>query len=153
MTPERIEGLMAVTAEQWQALAHVWALKSEIILYDELHELLTRAACDWSGVPLPESQVRQRTHEITALFDAAGSVGPKHWRARWARKRADRWIENMVGQIRSGQIRPPEESVASTIAKHRELNGELLSLHVAARSEEHTSEIQSLMRNSYVVFS
>src|SRR3546814_6173450 len=38
----------------------------------------------------------------------------------------------MVGQIRSGQIRPPEESVASTIAKHRDLNGELLSLHVAA---------------------
>ncbi|MCF1505996.1 cytochrome P450 [Afifella sp. H1R] len=132
MTPERIEGLMATTAEEWQARARLWALRDEIVLYDELHELLTRAACAWAGVPLPESQVRQRTHEITALFDAAGSVGPAHWRARWARKRANRWIENIVGQIRSGQIRPPEGSAASIIAEHRDLNGELLSPHVAA---------------------
>ena len=132
MTPERIEGLMATTAEEWQARARLWALRDEIVLYDELHELLTRAACAWAGVPLPESQVRQRTHEITALFDAAGSVGPAHWRARWARKRANRWIENIVGQSRSGQIRPPEGSAASIIAEHRDLNGELLSPHVAA---------------------
>lgn len=132
MTPERIEGLMATTGEEWQARARLWALRDEIVLYDELHELLTRAACAWAGVPLPEAQVRQRTHEITALFDAAGSVGLAHWRARWARKRADRWIENIVGQIRSGQIRPPEGSAASIIAEHRDLNGELLSPHVAA---------------------
>ena len=132
MTPERIEVLMAITAEEWQARARLWALRNEIVLYDELHELLTRAACAWAGVPLPESQVRQRTHEITALFDAAGSVGPAHWRARWARKRADRWIENIVGRIRSGQIRPPEGSAASIIAEHRGSNGELLSPHVAA---------------------
>ncbi len=132
MTPERIEGLIATTAEEWQARARLWAQKDEIVLYDELHELLTRAACAWAGVPLPEAQVPQRTHEITALFDAAGSVGPKHWRARWARKRANRWIENVVMQIRSGQMRPPEGSAASTIAKHRDLDGELLSPHVAA---------------------
>lgn len=132
MTPERIEGLIATTAEEWQARARLWAQKDEIVLYDELHELLTRAACAWAGVPLPEAQLRQRTREITALFDAAGSVGPKHWRARWARKRANRWIENVVMQIRSGQIRPLVESAAYVIAEHRGLNGELLSPHIAA---------------------
>ena len=76
MTPERIEGLLATTAAEWQARARLWAQKDEIVLYDELHELLTRAACAWAGVPLPEAQVRQRTQEITAPFDAAGSVGP-----------------------------------------------------------------------------
>ena len=49
MTPERIEGLMATTAEEWQARARLWALRDEIVLYAELHELLTRAACAWAG--------------------------------------------------------------------------------------------------------
>lgn len=51
---------------------------------------------------------------------------------RWARKQANGWIEDVVGQIRSGQIRPPEGSAASIIAKHRDLKDDLLSPHVAA---------------------
>src|SRR3546814_16021134 len=78
MTPERIEGLMAVTAEQWQARAHVWALQSAIQLYDELHELLTRAPFSMPGLPLPDSQVSHTTPEITALFEARGTHRPKH---------------------------------------------------------------------------
>ena len=132
MTPGQINGLVATAAEEWQARARSWALKDEIVLYDEMHELLTRAACAWAGVPLAETEIRQRTREITALFDYAGSIGPKHWWARLARKRANRWIENIVEQIRAGQIRPPQQSAASIIAGHRDLEGKLLSRHVAA---------------------
>jgi fatty-acid peroxygenase len=45
------------------------------VLYDESQEILTRAVCAWAGVPLTEPEVAQRTRELTALFDAAGSVG------------------------------------------------------------------------------
>ena len=132
MSPERIASLIARTAEEWDACARTWSLKGEVVLYDELHVLLTRAACAWAGVPLAEPEVEQRTREITALFDYAGTVGPKHWWARLARKRSNRWIESIIGDIRDARIHPPEQSAAHVIAWHRDLEGELLTPHVAA---------------------
>src|SRR3546814_1246075 len=92
-----------------------------------MQELLTRSVCGWAGVPLPEAEVGRRAAELTALFDYAGSVGPKHWWSRLSRRRSESWIEGIVEQIRPGDLSPP-------------------------RSEEHTSELQSLMRISYAVF-
>lgn len=79
MTPERIGALGQTTDEWWRRYARKWGAMGEVILYDELHGLLCRAVCAWAGVPLPEAEVGQRTHELTALFDKAGAVGPKYW--------------------------------------------------------------------------
>ena len=132
MTPKRIEQLVARSAAEWQSCVRRWASMQEVVLYPELHELPMRAVCAWAGVPLAEPQVEARTREIAALFDHAGSVGFRHLRSRWARKRADRWIEDVIEQIRSGRIDPPEESAAHIIAWHRDLDGILLAPHVAA---------------------
>lgn len=132
MTPERIAKLAERTADEWRTCARKWASMERVVLYDELHELLTRAVCAWAGVPLTESEVGERTRELTALFDAAGAVGPRHWWARLARKRSERWIEGIVGQIRDGRLRAPEQSAAHVIAWHRDLDGDLLSPRVAA---------------------
>lgn len=132
MTPERIGQLGELTADWWDTYARKWAAMDRVILYNEVREILTRAVCAWAGVPLAESEVGLRTRELTALFDYAGSVGPKHWWARLARKRADRWIADLIGQVRAGRLNPPEQSAAHVIAWHRELNGELLRPHVAA---------------------
>ena len=132
MTPEQIRQLAETTADWWRTYARRWSSMDEVVLYDELHELLTRSVCTWAGVPLKESEVRRRARELTALFDYAGSVGPKHWWSRLARKRADRWIEGIIRQIRAGRLHPPEQTAAHAITWHRDLNGELLSPHVAA---------------------
>ncbi len=132
MTPERIEQLAQLTAAEWQTRLRNWASMDEVVLYPELHMLLTRATCAWAGVPLADSEVDARTREIAALFDDAGSVGLRHLWSRWARKRADRWATDIVGQIRGGRIHPPEQSAACVIAWHRDLNGELLTPNIAA---------------------
>ena len=102
MTPERIGQLGELTADWWDTYARKWAAMDRVVLYDEVREILTRAVCAWAGVPLAESEVGWRTRELTALFDYAGSVGPKHWWARLARKRADRWIADVIRQVRAG---------------------------------------------------
>src|SRR3546814_2359004 len=112
MTSERIALLGELTADLWRIYARKWASMVRVVLYDEVQEILTRAVCAWAGVPLAEPEVRRRTAELTALFDSAGAVGPKHWWSRLSRKLSEKWI----------------------------------------RSEEHTSELQSLMRISYAVF-
>lgn len=132
MTPEQIGRLAETTAEWWRTYARRWSSMDEVVLYDELHALLTRSACAWAGVPLKESEVGLRTRELTALFDYAGSVGPKHWWSRLARKRADRWIASLVDEIRAGRLGSPEQSAAHMIAWHRDPNGQLLSRDVAA---------------------
>lgn len=132
MSPERIELLVQLTRAEWDASLRRWTSMDRIVLYPELHELLTRAVCAWAGVPLGDSGVEARTREIAALFDHAGSVGPRHLWSRWARKRVDSWAADIVEQIRMGQLHPPQASAAHVITWHRDLNGELLPAHVAA---------------------
>ena len=131
MSSERIAQLIETAAGEWRSFARKWARTKQLVLYEELHELLTRAACSWAGVPLAESEVASRTREITALFDYAGAIGPKHWWARIARQRANSWIEQIIRKIRAGQLRPAEQTPAAIIAYHREPSGDLLSSRVA----------------------
>ena len=130
MVPEQIERLADATSAEWRTYARKWASMDEV--YDELQELLTRAVCARAGVALAEREVGRRTREIAALFDYAGSVGPKHWWSRLARKRAQRWGAGIMGRIRAGRVGPPVQTTAQVIAWHRDLNGELLSPQEAA---------------------
>ncbi|HEY8539598.1 MAG: cytochrome P450 [Gammaproteobacteria bacterium] len=132
MTPERISLLAELTREQLLASAQKWASVEHVVLYDELHAILTRAVCAWSGFPLAEEEVARRTRELRAMFDDAGAVGPKHWWSRMARRRAERWIREAVRQIRSGRLEPPTESAARVVAMHEDLEGRLLPPRVAA---------------------
>src|SRR3546814_2984527 len=52
----------------------------------------------------------------------------------------------VVSQVKSGLYRLEAARVLRVVA-----GGSPLGIHVIHRSEEHTSEIQSLMRNSYAV--
>lgn len=96
MTPERIAALGELAADQLRLHAERWASMERVVLYSELQEVLTRAVCAWSGVPLPEAEVDKRTRELTAMFDAAGTIGPRHWWSRLARRRAETWIAGIV---------------------------------------------------------
>lgn len=73
-----------------------------------------------------------RASELTAMFDYADSVDPKHWWSRLARKRGDRWIEDIVAQIRAGRLRPAHDTAAHVVSLHHDFDGALLSPHVAA---------------------
>ncbi|WP_437563124.1 cytochrome P450 [Sorangium sp. So ce542] len=133
MAPEAIQRLADVAADQWRAHARRWAAASEdVALYAQAQEVLTRAVCAWAGVPLAEDEIPERTRQLTALFDGAGAVGPRHWRSRLARKQADAWIARVVEQIRAGSLSVPEGSPVHAVATHRGLDGELLSPKVAA---------------------
>ncbi len=129
---DRVRALADAAAELWPTYPAVWATRDRVVLYEETQELLTRAVCAWAGVPLEESEVKTRTRELVALFDAAGSVSPRHLWARLSRGLAERWAGGLVEQIRAGRLEPAEDAAAHIIAFHREANGEPLSPQVAA---------------------
>ena len=132
MTHERIEHLLQTSAGEWRLGTQRWASMQKIVLYSELHEILMRAVCAWAGLPLAELKIDARTRDTAALFDRAGTVSFRHLRSRWARKRVNHWMEDVIEQIWGGCIQPPERSAAHSVAWHRDLDGKLLPPHIAA---------------------
>lgn len=131
MDDASIARLVAGVEAHWRAALDRWAKQSQLKLLVELRKVLTRAVCEWAGVPLPESEVEDRAELLADLVEGAGGVGPRHWKGRVARTRANLWSAGVIKRIRAKQINPPELSAAHVIAWHRE-QGELLSPKVAA---------------------
>lgn len=132
MTPVRVAALGSRFDEELATAATRWRSEKRVLLYDALHEPLTRAVCAWAGVPLAEIEVRRRTRQLVAMFDAAASIGPGHLRSRLARRRAERWLSGLIRDTREGRIEPPPESTLGAIASHRDLQGQPLPLRIAA---------------------
>ncbi|MDD9723303.1 cytochrome P450 [Sulfitobacter sp. PR48] len=132
MGTERIAALQGISLHMLDNYAPDWAAADKIVLYGELREILTRAVCAWAGVPLPEAEAKTRTAQLTALFQDAGAVGLKHWRARLSRHSLERWAERIIGQVRDGSLQPQKENALHVIATWSDLNGELLTPKVAA---------------------
>lgn len=132
MTPEHMAELTELTRQQWQAAAERWEQRDRIVLIDAAHEVLCRAACAWSGIPLPESEVEQHTQDLAAMIDASGGFGPRHWQGQQARQRAEQWIKAILDLIRAGELEVPEKSAAYAFAHHRNPDGSLLDRHAAA---------------------
>lgn len=130
MTPDRIDALAAHTAAVWSASARRWERMDKVVLYDELHRLLAQSVSQWAGVLIPEPEFGEWTRELTAMFDQA--AGPGHLWARRARRRAERRMEALIHDIRSGRYPMDDQAVAAVIAWHRDPGGQLLDRGIAA---------------------
>jgi fatty-acid peroxygenase len=109
-----------------------WERRERIALHDEMVVVLTRCALSWLGIPIAEPQVGPLARDLAALFLYAGSVGPRHWQARLARGRCERWA---AAEIEQARARPPSRDDISGIARvawHRQVDGTLLDPHEAA---------------------
>ncbi len=132
MTPQKIGSLRALAAEQWVLAAEKWKSQEQVVLYDALHQILGRAVYDWCGVPVEETEMRMRLHDLRAMFDYAGAVNLRHFEASFARRRTEKWLSGLIQQIRDGKLKVDEESPVFIIAHYRDLSGSPLSPHQAA---------------------
>jgi fatty-acid peroxygenase len=128
LQPDSVAQLLAGIESSWQRTIADWPSKSTITLYPEVQKLLCEAVCRWAGVELSPGELEKRTRELTALFDKAGAVGPRHWWSRLARKQADRWAAGVIRRIR--RSRSNDRSIAAGIARYEE-DGRQLSAKVA----------------------
>ncbi len=132
MSQASIGRLLAHCDRAWKAYIGKWVNMPEVVLFEDAQEILCFAACAWAEVPLKPTEVRKRAQDFTAMVDAFGAAGPRHFRGRKARSRTEQWVKDIVVQVRRGKLHPQEHSPLSIVAWHRELDGELLSLQMAA---------------------
>ncbi|MGY4691608.1 cytochrome P450 [Salibacterium sp. K-3] len=132
MTPDRLQELDDIALAHWKRKAKAWEGMAAIVLFDEAEEIMCRAACEWTGVPLPENEVKQRTREFSEMIDAFGGIGTRYKRGKKARKSCEKWVQQIIKEIRSGKLTPPAYTAAYVIAMHTERNGRKLDTSTAA---------------------
>jgi fatty-acid peroxygenase len=126
MSPGSIARLVDLTAEEWAAGINRWQAMREIRLFPEAEEVLCRAVCRWSGVPLAETEATRRSRELSAMIEGSGSIGPRSWKGLLLRARTERWVRGLVEQVRAGRLEVPGDAALSVVARHRDLDGSVL---------------------------
>ncbi|MGY1643546.1 cytochrome P450 [Geodermatophilus sp. SYSU D00703] len=132
MDPRRIPPLVERVTAAWDAAVPGWTARDDIVLFDEARVVLTRAVCDWAGVPLAEDEVPGVARDLTAMVDGFATGGPRHWRARRSRGRQEARLARLVEEVRDGGTTVPAGSVVDVVARHRDADGERLDPHTAA---------------------
>lgn len=132
MTEERLQDVAKIAKEQWQDSLHKWIAMDQIVLYEEAKKLLTRTACIWAGVPLTSEKDKHMAEQLSALFEAGGAVGLRHWRGRVDRDQVEKWVQGMIQAVRKGSLEAAADTPLYKISFHRDLSGQLLRLDVAA---------------------
>lgn len=102
------------------------------MLFEEAKEILCRVACYWAGVPLKETEVKERADDFIDMVDAFGAVGPRHWKGRRARPRAEEWIEVMIEDARAGLLKTTPGTALHEMAFHTQEDGSQLDSRMAA---------------------
>ncbi len=144
MTPESVSRLADLSETAWRHAIECWRGRP-VVLLEEAEGVLCRAVCAWAGVPLADKQVEERTHDLTRMIASGGRVGPAHWAGRLARGRAERWVEDLVWQVRTGMLPVAEGTPLALVAQHRDRDGVLLDERVAA------VEVLNLLRPTVAV--
>jgi fatty-acid peroxygenase len=132
MDTRRIARLVEGVTAAWDAAVPGWTGREQIVLFDEVRVVLTRAVCDWAGIPLADDEVPGVARDLTAMVDGFATGGPRHWRARRSRGRQEARLARLVEGVRGGGTTVAEGSVVDVVARHRDADGEQLDPHVAA---------------------
>lgn len=124
--------LMEITIQKWQEALYQWEMKEEIVLFDEVKKILCKAACEWAGVPLLPFEVESRAEDFSAMVYALGAMGPKYWKGKKARVRTEKWIRDIIRDIRSGKRKIQKDTPLYQVAFYKELNGSMLDVQIAS---------------------
>jgi len=122
---ELVMGEMEASVDKWRS-------SKNIILFNEMNEILCKAACKWAWVPLHESEIKKRAEDFSLMVDAFGAVGPRYWKGKASRSRAEKWIRGVIEAVRSGRLEAEKDSALYAVAFHRELDGNQLNTQMAA---------------------
>ncbi|AVT40594.1 cytochrome P450 [Plantactinospora sp. BB1] len=145
LTPDAITTLQGYAGTAWDETVDRWPSWQPVVLFEEVSRVLTRAVCRWVGVPVAEPEVAPLAADMVALVDGFGSLGPRHWRARQARGRRERWLAELVEQVRQGRRAVDAGSAFEVITHYRGADGEQLDPRLAA------VEILNLVRPTVAV--
>lgn len=130
--PEGVRALTEQVVLAWDGAVPGWADRARIVLFDEVAGVLTRAVHAWAGVPLPEAEADGAARDLVAMVDGFASAGPRHLRARRARRRQEKRLARLIEAERAGGDAGGGATPFRGVAHHRDADGTLLDPRTAA---------------------
>jgi fatty-acid peroxygenase len=109
-----------------------WTAQPSVVVFDEAGRIIARGVCGWAGIPLPDAQVPAVAADLVAMVDGFATLGPRHWRARRARGRRERWLEGLIEDVHGGTVTVAAGTPIDVVAHHRDGDGAPLDPRVAA---------------------
>ncbi|RWZ58025.1 cytochrome P450 [Halobacillus fulvus] len=146
-TPDRVEDLKKLALKHLDAKATEWQEQEEVYLFDEMQEILARAGCEWAGVPLQEEEVKQRTDEMIEMIDSFGGSLSRFREGKQARNHHEKWLGQIIKDVRKGKLDPEPNTAAYIMAHHRETNGKKWDTRTAA--VELSNSFRPLLATAY----
>ena len=128
----------------WDAAVRRWRRDGRAVLFDEAVRVFGEAVCEWADLPA-ETDRDERVRDLAAIVYGFGSVGPRHVRARLARRRSTRWARGLIAGVREGRLHTTPGTALATVAEHRDTDGERLDETSAA------DELINLLRPTVAV--
>ena len=132
MSQVELKRLTDIAETQWEMALDRWIQMDRVILYEQSQEIMCKTACDWAGVPVKEDEVKWLTKSLSAMFESATAIGPNHWSGRNARNSVEKWVGELIESVRSGDVKPPENTALHKFSWFRDLEGKLLDTPIAA---------------------
>lgn len=132
MTPGEIERFVRILKSEMKNASLVWIKKRKVVLFAEMQEILCRAACAWSGVPLKDSEARKRADDMGKMVDGFAAIGCRNYVGRLARKRSEAWMTDIIEKVRRNELAPPQSAALHKMAWHKDENKQLLASDTAA---------------------
>ena len=142
MTPNELDRLKNLTKEEWKNAIDHWTKKKQIVLYDEAIVMMTKVACRWAGVPLPNNvkEIREIAKMLASLFESPASLGITFLKGKEARNDAESWIVELVTQVRDQKLSPEKNTALYQFSRARDENENLLPSPIV------TVEILNILR-------
>lgn len=134
-----------IASKVWEESIKEWPNKKSIILLDEAEKILCRIVCEWVGIPLEEEQVECTAKALAETILGFGTIGMRHWQARMARNKLEKWIQGMIEAIRCDEMKVKHDTIIYEISHYEDETGNLLEAEVAA------VELLNLMRPTIAV--
>ncbi|HSW42774.1 MAG TPA: cytochrome P450 [Patescibacteria group bacterium] len=128
LTEDAVARLGMLADREWER-ATSWGHR--VAVYELAKQVYCRAVCTWAGVPLSDRDVASTASDLALLFEGVATFGPRHWAARLARRRLERWLAGLVRDVRAGRL-PADGTPLAVFAWHRDLEGRLLPPRVVA---------------------
>ena len=131
-TGHGVQALAERADRDWGIAASSWHGSDGVVLFRAASRVLTRSVCTWTGIPVADTEVPALADDLLAMVDGFATAGPRHWKARQARRRRENWLAGLVEEVRAGAASAPAGSAVAAVATHRDVDRELLDPCVAA---------------------
>ncbi|WP_051807152.1 cytochrome P450 [Streptomyces sp. NRRL F-2664] len=119
---------------RWREAVARWREDPErpVVLFEETAEVLALAVCDWTGVPVTGADGAELARDCVAMVDGFATAGPRHLRARHARKRQEEALEQLITRVRERQETAPDGSALDVVSRYHDADGAVLEPRRAA---------------------